>query len=212
MARMTTPTPKPAISPSLPPPPIRAPDLGQGLTTVPDAYPNLRAPFPDGKIPCSQFPSDFAVRVPWQNMGGWASVVSYSGQNAEGRLLGLANQVNKTCFSGTFCGYNCPDGMLPGQWPVSRQGAGGESVGGLECKNDLLYLTRPEVTQNLCIDGSDQATALIVNNLDKVVSICATNYPGRKSIFAPDIPNIMQAQKTRPCGKKYFPARRRSWP
>ena len=153
-------------------------DLAQGLTTAPEAYPKLHEDFPDGTISCSQFPIEYAVPVPWQNLGGWASVHAFSHPNAHGRLVGLANQVNSNCFSGTYCSYHCPAGMVKAQWPETHQGVNGESVGGLECRDNLLFLTRAHASRKLCMEGSTAATAWIENKLDQVVSICATNYPG----------------------------------
>jgi hypothetical protein len=144
----------------------------------------LHEDFPDGTIPCTTFPDNWAVRTPWQNLEGWTSVQKFSGKTPEGKLVGLANQVNAGCMPGSYCSYNCPEGMLKAQWPEEHQGAGGESVGGLECRdNGYLYTSRPQVTRKLCDYGSTRASAFIHNQLDQVVSICATNYPGKKNIY-----------------------------
>jgi hypothetical protein len=111
-------------------------------------------------------------------LGGWASVQAFSGVNAQNRIVGLANQVNKNCFSGSYCSYNCPAGMVKAQWP-ENQGEGGQSVGGLECRNDMLYLSRAHATRKLCVVPEKGPEAYIRNDLDQVVSICATNYPGK---------------------------------
>jgi hypothetical protein len=77
--------------------------------------------------------------------------------------------------------------MLKAQWPETHQGINGESVGGLECRDNLLYLTRAHASKKLCMEGAkggeNGIEAWIENNLDQVVSICATNYPGEKFRF-----------------------------
>jgi SUN family beta-glucosidase len=174
-------TPKPAVAPpQAPAPHIRVADMAHGLTTAQEAYSKLHEDFPDGSIPCSQFPAEYAVPVPWQNLGGWASVQAYDHQDVNSRLVGLANQVNSNCISGSYCSYHCPHGFIKAQWPEAHQGVNGESVGGLECRDNLLYLSRAHASRKLCEDPMSSVPAFIQNNLDEVVSICGTNYPGEE--------------------------------
>jgi hypothetical protein len=72
--------------------------------------------------------------------------------------------------------------MLKAQWPEAHQGTNGDSVGGLECRSgdNKLYLTRPQASRRLCIEGSMKASAWVQNDLDEVASICRTNYRGNE--------------------------------
>jgi len=121
--------------------------------------------FPDGKISCSDFPSEYgAIKTDWITKHGWSSIQKNGGN---GDHIGV-------CSDGALCNYACPAGYSKAQWP-EVQPASGESMGGLKCKNGKLYKTNSSYNK-LCRAG--KGTAKVVNKLDKHVAICRTDYPG----------------------------------
>ena len=74
-----------------------------------------------------------------------------------------------------MCSYACPPGYLKAQWPEA-QGATGQSVGGIECKNGKLYLPRASETKKLCMAGTGGVK--IHNQIGQSVPVCRTDYPG----------------------------------
>lgn len=127
--------------------------------------------FKDGTIKCSDFPSGQGViKLPWIGRSGWASVTNYD-----------TGDTATTCKEGWLCSYACQPGMLKTQWP-STQPASGESRGGLLCKNGYLYRTRTE-KKYLCEWGTK--TNFAVLKLDKVLSLCRTDYPGSENMNIP---------------------------
>jgi SUN family beta-glucosidase len=147
----------------------------------------LNSEFPSGTIPCSTFPSAYgAVAADWLGLGGYIgiqNVPDYSPGDASISYISTAVVgSNSLCTSGSFCSYACPPGYQKSQWPAA-QGSTGQSIGGLYCNaNGMLELSRPSVPQ-LCITGTGQV--LVQNNLDAVVSICRTDYPGTESETVP---------------------------
>ncbi|KAF1821197.1 glycoside hydrolase family 132 protein [Dissoconium aciculare CBS 342.82] len=147
-------------------------------------------PFPDGTLDCSHFPSDYgAVAVDYLHLGGWIGVQNPK-SNVGGLLDAIETVVSSLCLGGNccqegmFCSYACPPGYQKSQWPES-QGATGQSVGGLQCKNGKLRLTNTGLSSNLCIKGSDQITVQVKNTLGKNVAVCRTDYPGTESETVP---------------------------
>lgn len=132
--------------------------------------------FPDGKLSCSHFPSDYgAIATSWITKQGWSGIQLMEKQAAGDIRLANGDGVGE-CREGYWCSYACPAGYSKAQWPESEQPANGESIGGLRCENGKLWLTRPHKSKKLCIAGADSTT--IVNNLQKSVAICRTDYPG----------------------------------
>ncbi|RDI83671.1 ATP-dependent permease [Venturia inaequalis] len=146
-------------------------------------------PFPDGELDCSEFPSSYgALPVPWLELGGWSSVqkpnkflrhglsdiLSVTKRQCEGKTC---------CLEGSYCSYACGEGMLKWQWP-SIQGAEGQSIGGVQCRDGKLWLTNPSVP-TLCAPGNDKVKVVVKNNLDQNVAVCRTNYPGDERMSVP---------------------------
>lgn len=126
--------------------------------------------FKDGSIKCSDFPSgQGVVAIPWVDLDGWTTIMDMDGNTAS------------TCKDGFYCSYACQPGMSKTQWP-STQPSSGISVGGLYCDNG--YLTRSNTDSDyLCEWGKESSNA--VNNLEKVVSLCRTDYPGSENMNIP---------------------------
>jgi hypothetical protein len=158
------PSPTTSSSPSTP---TEAPksDGGSGGSGV-DTNSNTGVEFPSGVVPCDKFPSDYgAVPLPWFIPKGWSGIQI---GNANGDKEGI-------CVEDALCSYACPAGYSKAQWPA-EQPASGESHGGLRCKNGHLTLTRPE-NKYLCQPGEPGVS--VKNEMDQVVSICRTDYPGK---------------------------------
>lgn len=183
-APIATPVAAPAPPPPAPPATVKPAVMAQS-SDGPGDYEATGAdiPFPDGELPCSEFPSAYgALRVPWLNLGGWNSV------QKPHRFLphGLSDimtvtrgqcQGNSCCLEGAYCSYACGEGLLKWQWP-SLQGAEGQSIGGLLCRSGRLWLTNPSV-RTLCAPGNDKVKVIVKNNLSQNVAVCRTNYPGK---------------------------------
>lgn len=145
---------------------------GNGVTT----------PFPDGQLDCGTFPSEYgAVPLDYLGMGGWSGLQSVTfGVSAITNIVtGVSGD---SCTDGMMCSYACPPGYQKSQWP-STQGATGQSVGGIQCKNGKLYLTNSGLSSNLCIPGQGGVQA--TNKASGVVAICRTDYPGTESETIP---------------------------
>jgi SUN family beta-glucosidase len=144
----------------------------------------VNAPFPDGTLDCSTFPSAYgAMSVNYLNMGGWIGLQNVGDSAVAGGAIGTINTLlsGDGCREGVMCSYACPAGYTKTQWPA-QQGANGESVGGLACSGGKLRLTNPSY-QTLCMAGAGGVQAQ--NNAGGVVSICRTDYPGTESETVP---------------------------
>ncbi|EAW19592.1 SUN family protein UTH1 [Aspergillus fischeri NRRL 181] len=142
----------------------------------------LDADFPDGELDCSTFPSQYgAIPLDYLNLGGWSGIqyVSYAGNFINHIVTAIAGD---TCKDGAMCSYACPPGYQKSQWP-STQGATGQSVGGIECRNGKLHLTNPSLSKKLCIPGVGGVS--VQNTLGETVSVCRTDYPGTESETIP---------------------------
>jgi hypothetical protein len=135
----------------------------------------LDAPFPDGELDCSTFPSDYgAVPLDYLGLDGWSGIqyVTLVGEIISDIITAVTGD---SCTSGAMCSYACPPGYQKSQWP-STQGSTGQSVGGLQCKFGKLYLTNPDLSDKLCIKGVGGVKAK--NTLSDHVAVCRTDYPG----------------------------------
>lgn len=135
----------------------------------------LDADFPDGELDCSTFPSEYgAIPLDYLKLGGWSGIqyVSYTGNFINDIVTAVAGD---TCKDGAMCSYACPPGYQKSQWP-STQGATGQSVGGIECRNGKLHLTNPSLSKKLCIPGVGGVH--VQNTLGETVAVCRTDYPG----------------------------------
>lgn len=136
--------------------------------------------FQDGVIPCSSFPGgQGVVSLDWLGFGGWSGI-----ENDDGSTGG-------TCREGSYCSYACQPGMSKTQWP-SSQPANGVSVGGLLCQNGKLHRSNFN-SEYLCEWGVDKA--VVESQLQDVVSICRTDYPGTENMV---IPTIVEAGERQP--------------
>ncbi|KAL9006806.1 MAG: hypothetical protein Q9188_000417 [Gyalolechia gomerana] len=140
--------------------------------------------FPDGEIDCSDFPSDYGpIEITWMGLGGWSGIQYPTIQG--GRMVDIVTGIpgGQNCSAGAMCSYACPPGYQKSQWP-SRQGATGQSVGGLRCNsNGKLELTNPELSKTLCIKGT--GATKVQNKLQTNAAICRTDYPGTEDETVP---------------------------
>lgn len=127
--------------------------------------------FEDGVHDCSSgVPTgNGVISLDWVGLSGWASILNDAGNTVT------------SCQDGYYCSYACQAGMSKTQWP-SEQPSDGQSRGGLICKNGKLYRTNTN-TDYLCEWGKQTSNA--VSKLDKVVSLCRTDYPGSENMVVP---------------------------
>ena len=137
----------------------------------------LEKEFPDAKLDCGDFPSDYgAIEIPWMGIGGWSGVQYPIIEGDTVTHIDTAVPGGKNCTAGAMCSYACPAGYQKSQWP-SAQGSTGQSVGGLLCNQDnKLALTNPGLSKNLCIKGT--GATKVKNQLKANAAICRTDYPG----------------------------------
>lgn len=132
--------------------------------------------FPDGKLSCDEFPSEYgAVPAHWLKIGGWTGVQKVS------IVDNMVNDIRTAltgegCTSGAMCSYACPAGYQKSQWPET-QGSTGQSVGGLECRAGKLYLTNKALSNKLCVEGAGGVK--VQNTMGQGVAVCRTDYPGK---------------------------------
>lgn len=178
-----TPTPVTTPSSSSPTPSSPGAGSGSGSSAGPGCTvfgpTGIDADFPSGEIDCSCLPTQFGVQpVNRLGMDGWLSFQQPDDKKwTPGVMINTIHQpISGGCPLNTFCAYACPNGYQKTQWPVSSQGATGQSIGGLWCNSKgKLELTRPEVPK-LCQKGA--GGVFVENKLKDVANICQTNYPG----------------------------------
>lgn len=139
------------------------------------SFSTITTEFQDGVYSCDSFPSNQpgVVSLDYLGFGGWSGI--YHSDTSTGG----------SCTEGAYCSYACQSGMSKTQWP-SNQPSNGVSVGGLLCSGGKLY--RSNTAYNtLCTWGVD--SAVVVSQLDRVVSICRTDYPGTENMVIPTIVN-----------------------
>lgn len=176
----SSPTPSSSSSSVYTPPPSSSspaaaastPSSGSGAT-------GIDAEFPDGVLDCSTFPSDYgAVALDYLGLGGWSGVQKVTWGLLDEVIESIVTAVSgQTCTEGDMCSYACPPGYQKSQWPTA-QGATGQSVGGIQCKNGKLYRTNPNST-TLCEPGV--GNVYVQNTLGQQVAVCRTDYPGKFS-------------------------------
>lgn len=173
-----TTTAQPTTSKAAPPKssaPAQQPSGGTGLT----------ANFPSGKIPCSQFPSDYgAVALEYLGTGGWSGIQYVPDYTLASEVINtiITAVSGQGCKPNAMCSYACPPGYQKTQWPAA-QGSTLESIGGLYCNADgMLELTRTS-HPTLCQKGAGGVT--VKNDLDDSVCTCRTDYPGIESMVIP---------------------------
>ncbi|PGH36693.1 hypothetical protein GX50_00353 [[Emmonsia] crescens] len=164
--------PKIEIPPIVIPTPPSPPKGGSGIDSD----------FPDGKLSCSEFPSDYgAISLSWLGLGGWSGIqyITVKDSAVSDIRTGIEGD---GCEDGAMCSYACPPGYQKSQWPAT-QGATGQSVGGLECSGGKLRLTNPSLSKKLCMKGAGGVE--VKNTMNKVVAVCRTDYPGTESETIP---------------------------
>ncbi|KAF5009030.1 hypothetical protein FDECE_4717 [Fusarium decemcellulare] len=141
--------------------------------------------FKSGKVPCSEFPSDYgAVALPWLKLNGWSGIQYVPDFTLSSLSIFKIDTAiaGDDCTKGAMCSYACPAGYQKTQWPKA-QGSTKESVGGLYCNDEgYLELTREGYT-TLCEPGVGGVT--IENDLDEDVVTCRTDYPGTENMVIP---------------------------
>lgn len=141
--------------------------------------------FPNGKLPCSQFPLGYgALPLSHEGLGGWSGIQDpqYRGGDGFDDITTIPKgscSDGSCCDPGSFCSYGCPNPYLKLSFP-KKQGRTGQSVGGLYCNDQgFLEMANGSIGKTLCGYGSRNMTVRVHNRLAKAVSICRTDYPGK---------------------------------
>lgn len=145
-------------------------------------FSNPSVEFQDGVHSCSSVPTGQGViSIDWISglNGGWSSIMNENGGTSS------------NCQDGYYCSYACQAGMSKTQWP-SEQPSSGISVGGLYCKNGLLYRSNTD-NNYLCEWGAQSAS--FVSEISQDVAICRTDYPGSENM---NIPTLLSAGSNAP--------------
>jgi hypothetical protein len=141
--------------------------------------------FPNGKIPCTEFPYGYgALPLSNEGLGGWSGIQDPQYRGADGfdditTVVKGSCSDGTCCTSGSFCSYGCPNPYLKASFP-STQGRTRQSVGGLYCNKDgYLEMADGSIAKSLCVQGSKRMGVKVQNKLLKSVSFCRTDYPGK---------------------------------
>jgi hypothetical protein len=144
--------------------------------------------FPNGKIPCSEFPYGYgAMPIQHEGLGGWSGIQDPGYRGGDGysdirTVVSGSCKDGSCCTPGTFCSYGCANPYLKLSFP-KKQGVTGQSVGGLYCNDEgMLEMADGSLGKTLCGPSSKSMTVKVHNNLKKFVSICRTDYPGKRVI------------------------------
>ncbi|USP78220.1 glycoside hydrolase family 132 protein [Curvularia clavata] len=147
--------------------------------------------FPDGLIPCTQFPHGYgAFPITHEGLGGWSGIQEpqYVGSDGFDDIKTVASgscSDGTCCTPGSYCSYGCPNPYLKASFP-SVQGRHGQTVGGLYCnKAGYLEMADGKIANTLCVQGSTHMYVKVQNNLSQTVSFCRTDYPGTESMTFP---------------------------
>lgn len=143
--------------------------------------------FPDGLIPCTQFPHGYgAFPIAHEGLGGWSGIQEPQYVGTDGfddiKTVTSGSCSDGTCCTpGSYCSYGCPNPYLKASFP-SVQGRHGQTVGGLYCNKDgYLEMADGKIANTLCVQGSTHMYVKVQNNLLQTVSFCRTDYPGMSS-------------------------------
>lgn len=173
--------------------PDTSPDtLPEDPNDLVDKYGNCTScekPFPNGVIPCSQFPYGYgAMPLNNEGLGGWSGIQDPGYRGGDGfddiRTVAKGSCSDGSCCArGTYCSYGCPNPYLKLSFP-KKQGKTGQTVGGLYCNDHgMLEMADGSIGKTLCGKGSNKMAVKVHNKLSKPVSICRTDYPGEYSSF-----------------------------
>lgn len=174
-----------APAPAPAPAPDASPDDPNDLVDANGNCASCDKPFPNGVIPCSQFPYGYgAMPLNNEGLGGWSGIQDpvYRGvdgfDNIRTVVKGSCSD-GSCCTEGTYCSYGCPNPYLKLSFP-KKQGKTGQTVGGLYCNDQgMLEMADGSIGKTLCGKGSNKMTVKVQNKLTKSVSICRTDYPGK---------------------------------
>ena len=140
--------------------------------------------FRNDYYPCDQFPTGYgAVALHNEGLGGWTGIQDpvYRGADGFDDIMTVPKgscQDGDCCTKGRFCSYGCPNPYLKMSFPM-KQGRTRQSVGGLYCnENSRLEMADGSIGKTLCGKGSRHMKVMVLNRLQKPVSICRTDYPG----------------------------------
>lgn len=177
-------TPAPSQDAAPAPVPDASPDDPNDLVDANGDCASCDKPFPNGVIPCSQFPYGYgAMPLNNEGLGGWSGIQDPVYRGADGfdniRTVVKGSCSDGTCCAeGTYCSYGCPNPYLKLSFP-KKQGKTGQTVGGLYCNHQgMLEMADGSIGTTLCGKGSSKMTVKVQNKLKKAVSICRTDYPG----------------------------------
>lgn len=187
-APSSTPTPSssPASQQVAPAPaPNASPDDPNDLVDADGNCASCDKPFPNGVIPCSQFPYGYgAMPLNNEGLGGWSGIQDPVYRGADGfdnirTVVKGSCSDGSCCTEGTYCSYGCPNPYLKLSFP-KKQGKTGQTVGGLYCNDQgMLEMSDGSIGKTLCGKGSNKMTVKVHNKLKNSVSICRTDYPGK---------------------------------
>lgn len=143
--------------------------------------------FPDGLLPCNEFPNGYgAFPIGHEGLGGWSGIQDPQYVGSDG-FDDITTVVSGSCPDGTcctpgsYCSYGCPNPYFKASFP-SAQGKHGQTVGGLYCNKDgYLEMADGKIANTLCVQGSTHMRVKVQNKLSQTVSFCRTDYPGRSS-------------------------------
>lgn len=171
-------------SPAPAPVPDASPDDPNDLVDTNGNCASCDKPFPNGVIPCSQFPYGYgAMPLNNEGLGGWSGIQDPVYRGADGfdnirTVVKGSCSDGSCCTEGTYCSYGCPNPYLKLSFP-KKQGKTGQTVGGLFCNDQgMLEMADGSIGKTLCGKGSNKMTVKVQNKLKKSVSICRTDYPG----------------------------------
>ena len=192
-ATVVKPAPSSAVAPPQEPsaaPVVDAsPDDPNDLVDVNGNCASCDKPFPNGVIPCSQFPYGYgAMPLNNEGLGGWSGIQDPVYRGADGfdnirTVVKGSCSDGSCCTEGTYCSYGCPNPYLKLSFP-KKQGKTGQTVGGLYCNDQgMLEMADGSIGNTLCGKGSSKMTVKVQNKLKKSVSICRTDYPGESCIL-----------------------------
>lgn len=179
--------PAPSHAPTSAPAPVSdaSPDDPNDLVDEHGNCASCDKPFPNGVIPCTQFPYGYgAMPLHNEGLGGWSGIQDpvYRGSDGFDNIRTVVKDScsdGSCCTEGTYCSYGCPNPYLKLSFP-KKQGKTGQTVGGLYCNDHgMLEMADGSIGKTLCGKGSDKMTVKVQNKLKKSVSICRTDYPGK---------------------------------
>lgn len=177
-------TPAPSQQPAASTPDV-SPDDPNDLVDTDGNCASCDKPFPNGVIPCSQFPYGYgAMPLNSEGLGGWSGIQDPGYRGGDGfdniRTVVKGSCSDGSCCSpGSYCSYGCPNPYLKLSFP-KKQGKTGQTVGGLYCNDQgVLEMADGSIGKTLCGKGSTKMTVKVQSKLKKPVSICRTDYPGK---------------------------------